>query len=66
MSFLIYFNTFLIIESNILYTGKSLPKAFLFAEHGENMLCTEIVSDIHYETPCIKNVLKYIKKPISY
>ena len=27
-------------------TGKSLSKAFLFAEHGENMLCTEIVSGI--------------------
>ena len=27
-------------------TSKSLSKALLFAEHGENMLCTEIFSDI--------------------
>ncbi len=24
------------------YTGKSLSEALLFAEHGENMLCTKI------------------------
>ena len=24
-------------------TGKSLPEALLFAEHGENILCTKIV-----------------------
>ena len=24
-------------------TGKSLSEALIFAEHGENMLCTEIV-----------------------
>ena len=27
-------------------TGKSLPEALLFAEHGENMLCTEIVLNV--------------------
>ena len=27
-------------------TGKSFSEALLFAEHGENILCTEIVSDI--------------------
>ena len=27
------------------YTGKSLSEALLFAEHGENMLCTEIVQN---------------------
>ena len=31
---------------NPAYTGKSLSEALLFAEHGENMLCTEIVFDI--------------------
>ena len=25
------------------HTGKSLSEALLFAEHGENMLCTKIV-----------------------
>ena len=28
---------------NIHNTGKSLSEALLFAEHGENMLCTKIV-----------------------
>ena len=28
------------------HTGKSLSEALLFAEHGENMLCTEIVLDV--------------------
>ena len=27
-------------------TGKSLSEALIFAEHGENMLCTEIDFDI--------------------
>jgi hypothetical protein len=27
-------------------TGKSLSEALLFAEHGENMLCTEIVMNV--------------------
>ena len=27
-------------------TGKSLSEALLFAEHGENMLCTEIVLNV--------------------
>ena len=30
------------------FTCKSLSEALLFGEHGENMLCTEIVSDIQY------------------
>ena len=25
---------------NVYYTGKSLSEALIFAEHGENMLCT--------------------------
>ena len=35
-------------------TGKSLSEGLLFAEHGENMLCTEIVSDIQNNvfSPC--------------
>ena len=28
------------------YTGKSLSEALIFAEHGENMLCTEIVLNV--------------------
>ena len=28
------------------HTGKSLSEALLFAEHGENMLCTEIVLNV--------------------
>jgi hypothetical protein len=31
-------------------TGKSLSEALLFEEHGENMLCTKIVS-VHYKFP---------------
>ena len=33
-------------SSQVESTGKSLSEALLFAEHEENMLCTEIVSDI--------------------
>ena len=29
-------------------TGKSLSEALLFAEHGENMLCTKIVLNDRY------------------
>ena len=42
-----------------LCTGKSLSEALLFAEHGENMLCTEIVSDIQ-KIFCTKHVLPYV------
>ena len=28
------------------FTGKSLSEALLFAEHGENMLCTKIVLNV--------------------
>ena len=31
---------------NFLVTGKSLSEALLFAEHGENMLCTKIVLNV--------------------
>ena len=30
----------------LLRTGKSLSEALLFAEHGENMLCTKIVPNV--------------------
>ena len=30
----------------LLYTGKSLSEALLFAEQGENMLCTKIVLNV--------------------
>jgi hypothetical protein len=32
--------------TSISLTGKSLSEALLFAEHGENMLCTEIVLNV--------------------
>ena len=28
------------------HTGKSLSEALIFAEHGENMLCTKIVLNV--------------------
>ena len=38
------------VKHNLLHklnsTGKSLSEALLFAEHGENMLCTEIVLNV--------------------
>ena len=43
------------------FTGKSLSESLLFAEHGENMLCTEIVSDIQNKflyTTCSTDVLQ--------
>ena len=33
-----------IAESNL--TGKSLSEALIFAEHGENMLCTKVVLNV--------------------
>ena len=41
-------------------TGKSLSEALLFAEHGENMLCTEIVSDFRkfFYTTCYPHGLQ--------
>ena len=30
----------------VAFTGKSLPEVLLFAEHGENMLCTKIVLNV--------------------
>ena len=32
--------------SKYISTGKSLSEALLFAEHGENMLCTKIVLNV--------------------
>ena len=37
-------------------TGKSLSEALLFAEHRENMLCTEIVQNVKNNF-CIQHVL---------
>ena len=37
-------------------TGKSLSEALLFAEHGENMLCTEIVLNVRNNF-CTQHVL---------
>ena len=36
-------------------TGKSLSEALLFAEHGENMLCTKIVLNVRNDF-CINNI----------
>ena len=46
------------IESlKIIYgTGKSLSEALLFAENGENMLCTKIVLNVRNNF-CTHNVL---------
>ena len=33
-------------EENKKHTGKSLSEVLLFAEHGENMLCTKIVVNV--------------------
>ena len=37
-------------------TGKSLSEALLFAEHGENMLCTEIALNVNNNF-CTQHVL---------
>ena len=37
-------------------TGKSLSEALLFAEHGENMLCTKIVLNVR-NSFCTPHVL---------
>ena len=34
------------VTTNYIITGKSLSEALLFAEHGENMLCTKIVLNV--------------------
>ena len=39
-----------------LFTGKSLSKALLFVEHGENMLCTKIVLNVK-KNFCTQHVL---------
>ena len=40
----------------IKFTGKSLSEALLFAEHGENMLCTKIVLNVRNNF-CTQHVL---------
>ena len=34
------------VQWTLVSTGKSLSEALLFAEHGENILCTEIVLNV--------------------
>ena len=41
---------------NTVCTGKSLSEALLFAEHGENMLCTKIVLNVRNNF-CTQHVL---------
>ena len=43
-------------NSIIIVTGKSLSEALLFAEHGENMLCTKIVLNVRNNL-CTQHVL---------
>ena len=60
------FNTALMINlPNSKSTGKSLSEAFLFAEHGENLLCTEIVFDIQNNF-CTQHVLPMFSKKKSF
>ena len=47
------------------FTGKSLSVSFFFVEHGENMLCTEIVSDIQNNF-CTQHVLPMFYKKKSF
>ena len=47
------------------HKGKSLSEALLFAEHGENMLCTNIVSDIQNNF-CTQYVLPLFCKKKSF
>ena len=46
-------------------TGKSLSEALIFAQHGENMLCTEIVGDIQNNL-CTQHVLLMLCKNKSF
>ena len=46
-------------------TGKSLSEALIFAEHEENMLCTEIVFDIQNNL-CTQHVLPMFCKNKSF
>ena len=41
-------------------TGKSLSEALLFAEHGENMLCTKIVLNVRNNF-CTQHVLPRLR-----
>ena len=41
------------------FTGKSLSEALLFAEHGENMLCTKIVLNVRNNFCTQHFLLKY-------
>jgi hypothetical protein len=43
-------------EEKATFTGKSLSEALLFAEHGENMLCTKIVLNVRNNF-CTQHVL---------
>ena len=51
-----YANIFFFFVWNFCFTGKSLSEALLFAEHGENMLCTKIVLNVRNNF-CTQHVL---------
>ena len=44
------------VDLTLCNTGKSLSEALLFAEHGENMLCTKIVLNVRNNL-CTQHVL---------
>ena len=47
---------FIFTYQTLFLTGKSLSEALLFAEHGENMLCTKIVLNVRNNF-CTQHVL---------
>ena len=47
-------------------TGKSLSEALLFAEHGENMLCTKIVLNIRNKFCIQHDLLRFELKIFMY
>jgi hypothetical protein len=55
-----YIKNCIIVESAINSTGKSLSEALLFAEHGENMLCTKIILNVGNNF-CTKHVLPWFE-----
>ena len=45
-----------IVQIHMRHTGESLSEALIFAEHGENMLCTQIVLNVKNNF-CTQHVL---------
>ena len=53
-----------ISKKHLSVTGKSLLEALLFAEHGENILCTKIVLNVRNNF-CLQHVLPRFELGIS-